>query len=257
MDAHARSLLERLNTSASPKHSRLSTPEKATTSGAAEATSDESEGQESEESPISSPVRSTFFAVVSEPGTSASIRDLLASALRSRELSVETNHAPEPLQSGDDDSKINPSHPEHKPTPPLSEAATRLTLLTSDGETSANHEDLPATPSESHKSSVPSTATDTIPEQQGPVSSLTGLYIVNDVPSIVTLPPLSSRPGPRSAADAEQFTYMGVCVEAIAKISRIFSPSDQEIISATKGYIVYALRSMWNQSSRINCRWAH
>ena len=244
MDAHARSLLERLNTSASPKFSKPSTPEKSSTPIPKAA---EPKPSDTPESPISTPSRRSSHATAGEKDTSASVKDLLNSARqRSRETSAETESATERPQSGESEAKGPSTQLDSSSTPIPAEKPSRPAVNISDGETSANPEEMPTTPNGSHKSSGQSAGAGTLPETHDePFKAPNGLYIVNDVPSIVTLPSIEAKiPRLQITTDAQGRTFMGEGIEQIANLQRTFSVFDRDAISATTKYIVYALKGM-------------
>ena len=184
---------------------------------------------------------------MAEKDTSASVKDLLNSARqRSRETSAETESATEHPQSGESEAKHPSTQLESSSTPIPAEKPSRPAVNISDGETSANPEEMPTTPSGSHKSSGESAGAETLPETHDePSKAPNGLYIVNDVPSIVTLPSIEAEiPRLQITTDAEGRTCMGEGIEQIANLQRTFSVFDRDVISATIKYIVYALKGM-------------
>jgi hypothetical protein len=240
MDAHARSLLDLLNTSSSPKYSKLSTPEKSATPTPVTKNSDKSEEQKT---PISLLSRTSHNGLEG-PDASLSLKDLLLSARKSRETSAEAEMAPEQPKSGEEDIRSYPTNLEANSAPPLEENSPQAILHTSDGETSEHHEEIPTTPSGSNKSSIVSTVTEAASDPIKHTSSLTGYYINDDVPSSIMLPPIDEQI-PRSdiSADGEECTYMGLKVKPIANIPRTFSSDAWDVISATTNYIAYTLES--------------
>jgi hypothetical protein len=244
MDSHARSLLERLNISASPKVPKLTTPEKGTTPVPAKMESDKPDTQNT---PGSSPPRRPIYAAVAERDATTSLKDLLVSARqRSRETSTDTETRHVQSQPEDDESKVETSHLESKPTSAPIKSSPRQAVHTSDGETSVNPEEIPTTPSGSNKSSVASNGPEALPDTHKEQNDTPpGLYILNDAPSVVALPSIKTRiPKLQITMDAGGHACIGDGVEQISNISRTFNASDRDVISANTKYIVYALKGM-------------
>jgi hypothetical protein len=244
MEAHARSLLERLNTASSPKPlSKSATPEPIPL---ASPFAVDTRKELSLDTPISTESRSANRDVLDGPEATMSVKDLLVSARhRSREQSVEAN----PRLA--DNSAANDTHhtdPEAKQSEPPTNAPRikenhGAGLNTSDGDSSANPEDLPTTPSASNNSSVVSNGAEISHNGTVNTNSPQGLRIVNNIPSIVTLPQMKSHiPRLQFNSDASGHTFPGEGIEQIANLARSFGHYDRDVIGATTKYIVYALK---------------
>jgi hypothetical protein len=244
MEAHARSLLERLNTASSPKPlSKSATPEPISL---ASPFAVDTRKDLSLDPPISPANRSANRDVLDGSEASMSVKDLLVSARhRSREQSVETNPRLADNIAGNDThhTDTEAKQPESPTNAPLIKENHRAVLNTSDGDSSANPEDLPTTPSASNNSSVVSNGAEISHSVTVSTNSPQGLRIVNNVPSIVTLPQMKSHiPRLQFNSDSSGRTFPGEGIEQIANLARSFDHCDRDVIGATSKYIVYALK---------------
>lgn len=244
MEAHARSLLERLNTASSPKPlSKSATPEpKSLASPFTVDTRKDSSPNPS----ISSVNLNADRDVLDGPEATMSVKDLLVSARhRSREQSVEA-HASLADNSEANDARHTDAEARHSETPPIApvdKESQPAVINTSDGDSSANHEDLPTTPSGSNNSSIASISANISQTVTVNKSSPQGFRIVNDVPSIVTLPHVKSEiPRLQFNSDSSGRLFPGDGIEQIANLARSFGLYDRDVIGATTKYIVYALK---------------
>jgi hypothetical protein len=243
MEAHARSLLERLNTTSSPKPlSKSSTPEP---KWLAAPLAVHPIKESSQDSHISTLNQLSTDDMLDDPEDSMSVKDLLVSARhRSRETSTEAhahladNSADNGIQHTDIEDPHSGSQPESTSKKDNHEAV----LDTSDGDSIANPES-PTTPSASNNSSLVSNGAE---NSDGPISHPDpphGLRIVNSAPSIVSLPHMKCQiPRLQINTDPSGRTFTGEGIEQIANLVRSFGHYDRDIISATSKYIVHALK---------------
>jgi hypothetical protein len=236
MDAHARSLLERLNTSASPKPIKSSSAPDPKPSSTVSITGDV------QDVPTSPSSRTSKQPSVGDSEEAMSVKDLLDSA---RQRSRETSHA-------------GVDHVASNPTQPLYEAASSLSMTTkadrdepphmSDGASSGNVEETFATPSGSNNSSVVSNTEDSSRRKSGSgtLAPPQGRRIPNNVSCLITLSPMKpDLPRLQMKTDSSGRTFVGDGIEQIANLSRTFGVYDREILGATEKYIVYALKGGW------------
>lgn len=258
MEAHARSLLQRLNTSASPNPTKSPTPEAKPI-----ATPISADSKTSETGPqitvISSPMQRPTQATLEGPDAIMSLKNLLVSARqRSRESSI-TQIPPSGEEShptGSSSSETATQRPDSRLGPTSPNHTRHAVVNASDGETSANPEEMPSTPSGSKTSSLVSNGMEHLQETSHQARPPYGLRITNDVPSIVTLPFMKPHiPRLQIKTDDEGHTFPGDGIGHIANLSRTFDLYDRDIIGATTNYIVYALKGL-SFPSRTNCRWA-
>lgn len=260
MEAHALSLLQRLNTSASPKVSKpsASEAEKIATPVRPDIITSGVLGQVTS---TSLQEQRPIHATLEETEATMSVKDLLVSARhRSRDASL----APSAYSTDNTHSRIHPSeadvqHSPALPNPSPAKGDHHIMVNTSDCYSSINQEEMPTTPGGSNNSSLVSNCTDNLhgmPEASR-LSRFQGLRIVNDVPSVLTLPPMKTDlPRLQIITDSSGRVFPGEGIEQIANLARTFSIYDREIIGATTDYIVYALKGMPN----INCdnyRWTY
>jgi hypothetical protein len=261
MDAHARSLLELLNTSASRKVSKSSTSGTETVATPVP-TDVVTSGVPGQVIQISPQTQRPIHATLEEPEATMSVKDLLVSA---RQRSREDSPAPSAHSKDNADSSgLHSSETAvlHSPTfvdPPRAKEDCNVMVNTSDCYASVNQEEIPTTPGGSNNSSLVSNCTGgshNMPETSH-LSRFQGVRIVNDVPSIVTLPPMKTDiPRLQITTDSSGRAFPGEGIEQIANLARAFGVYDREIISATTKYIVYALKGMLS----INCdnrRWTN
>jgi hypothetical protein len=251
MDSHTRSLLDRLNTSVSPKVSKAPTPEaKASPSLPA----DESKDVDSSETmppSLSTPRPNQRSPGAALQGLEAtmSVKDLLVSARhRSRETSENDSNIANPptapnTGAGDGSIETDPNSSINA----VSEAASRkLAINTSDGDSSGLAEEMPTTPGGSNNSSLASsggpsrnvseTASSTRPQ---------GVRVNCAGPSLVMLPRMNPHlPRLQNVTDDTGRIVAGEGIGQIANISRTFGHHDRDIIGATTKYIVYALKGV-------------
>jgi hypothetical protein len=182
------------------------------------------------------------------PEESMSLKDLLVSARHqsrnpsdgdishSQSNDITKSKSPEPVVQHD-------SHHHGVTTP----NGRKLAVNTSDGDSSANPEEMPTTPSGSNHSSLVSQDAD-IPlavAVTGKSSTPLGLRIVNESPSVVALSSMKPYlPRLQVATDDTGRTMLGEGVQQIANLARSFGQHDREIIGATVKYIVYALKGI-------------
>jgi hypothetical protein len=259
MDAHARSLLERLNTPSSPKPLKSPTFETKTiaTTVSMDNKSTTSSGHET---PISPQNQRPTHATLDEPEATMSVKDLLVSARhRSRESSlVPSSHSIEdthPTETSSIDTVIQESSCLH----PLStKDGGNIAVNTSDGDSSAK-EELPTTPGGSNNSSIVSNNAEKLRDHSVDVRLYPpqGRRIINDIPSIVTLPSMKPDiPRLQITTDSAGRSFPGEGIEQIANLARTFGLHDRDIIGATTKYIVYALKGT-SSSGYANRRWTH
>jgi hypothetical protein len=246
MDAHARSLLERLNTSASPKPLKSSS---ATPEPKSVVTSPSAETQVFQPSPTSRLSKST---IGESEDAAMSVKDLLDSARqKSRESShVGIQHAPSNSTQTVVETTSLPS-PTTKPEP---DEVTHL----SDGASSGNAEETFATPSGSNNSSVVSNTEESLRKKSGSGGQALGppgRRIPSNVSSLITLlPSPADLPRLQIKTDSAGRTFVGDGIEQIANLARTFGVYDREIIGATSKYIVYALKGFVFCVTNLNCR---
>lgn len=235
MDVHARSLLERLNTSTSPKPIKSSSTPEAMPSVAA-APEDVQGGPPSPPSPSN---RLFKQPSIGETEDAMSLKDLLDSARqRSRESSV---NAVQHLQPNSTETFV-----QVPPSPSITvkhdhDGASQL----SDGASSGNVGEVFATPSGSNNSSVVSNAEDSPRRKAVSVTQTSpqGCRIPSIVSALTTLPPMKPHlPRLQIRTDSNGRTFTGEGIEQIANLARTFGVYDREIIGATSKYIVYALK---------------
>jgi hypothetical protein len=234
MDAHARSLLERLNTSTSPKplKSSSATPEQKSV-----VTSPSAETQVFQPSPTS---RLSKSSIGESEDAAMSVKDLLDSARqRSRESShVGIQHAP----SNSTEAVVETTSLPCSTAKPEPDEVVHL----SDGASSGNAEETFATPSGSNKSSVVSNTEESLRKKSGSggqASPPPGRRIPSTVSSLITLlPSPADLPRLQIKIDSAGRTFVGDGIEQIANLARTFGVYDREIIGATSKYIVYALK---------------
>ena len=248
MDAHARSLLERLNTSSSPKPLKLSTSE---TKAIATSVSTEIKPSTTTINDASMPfqVHLANHATLEESEATMSVKDLLVSARhRSRETSPPSSNFTEdthPAESSSSDTVVQPPSSRIHRLPVKDDR--KIVVHTSDGDSSANPEEMPSTPCGSNNSSLISNGAENNSNSQGAVSSNPppGRRIINDVPSIVTLSSMKPDiPRLQNRTDPTGRTFPGDGIRQIAHLARSFGLYDRDIIGATTKYIVYALKGM-------------
>lgn len=260
MDAHARSLLERLNTSPA-KPSKLSTPETKTigTPVPVDIKLSSSSGHDA----LSSPQNQRLtHAKLEEPEATMSVKDLLVSARhRSRETSLAPNsnstEDTHPTESSRSDTVVPYSSSCLYPLAAKDDG--NIVIHTSDGDSSANPEEVPTTPCGSNNSSTVSNEAEKRPHSPGIVyrNPPQGRRIVNDVPSVVTLSPMKPDiPRLQITTDSSDRTFAGEGIEQIANLARTFGLYDRDIIGATTKYIVYALKGMASDFNTKN-RWTY
>jgi hypothetical protein len=243
MEAHARSLLERLNTTSSPKPlSKSSTPEPKWLAAPLPV---HPIRESSQDSHISTLNQLSTDDMLDDPEDSMSVKDLLVSARhRSRETSTEAHAhlADNSADNGIPHTDVEDPHSDSQPESTLKKDIHETVLDTSDGDSIANPES-PTTPSASNNSSLISNGAE---NSDGTISHLDpphGLRIVNSAPSIVSLPHMKSQiPRLQINTDPSGRTYPGEGIEQIANLVRPFGRYDRDIISATAKYIVYALK---------------
>jgi len=247
MDAHARSLLERLNTSSSPKplpKPSVTTPEPKNIVAASP--SDHKDiGKKAQEEPISPQTERPTHATIEQTEATMSVKDLLVSA---RHRSRETSAAPS-SHSTEDTHRTESSSSETVTQQSVSQlhpvAAKDDRHIISDGDSSANPEEIPTTPCGSNNSSLVSNGTDNSRDTPtaGYPSPPRGHCITNEIPSVVTLSPMAVLiPRLQITTDSSGRTFAGDGIEQIANIGRTFGLYDRNIIDATTNYIVYALK---------------
>jgi len=235
MDAHARSLLERLNTSASPKPLKPSSiPDPPMTSASSAAVT----FQNVPSSPSTRPL--TKQAKIGESEDAVSVKDLLDSA---RQRSRETSHASlEPVQ--------------FKSTEPSAAAPSSLSITTkidqdgpphlSDGGSSGNQDEVFETPTAgSNDSSVVSNPEDSPRTKSGAEGQPPpqGRCIPQNISALITLSPMKpDLPRLQMGNDSNGRPFTGDGIEQIAILARTFGVYDREIIGATSKYIVYSLK---------------
>lgn len=253
MDQHARSLLERLNTSASPKASKTSIPEPKTSVSppAAEAKDFEDFKSISPAPNVASQTRSSPRASPHGNEAAMSIKDLLVSARhRSRETSAENDaNLSDPATTMNSAGAANGSAPKDLDkgfTTTPGKAEQKLVINTSDGDSSGVAEEMPTTPGGSNNSSLASSG---VASHDAPgISSLNrpqGVRMSCDGPSLFILPTTHAHmPRLQTITDDNGNTYTGEGIEQIANISRAFGHHDRDVIGATTKYIVYALKGI-------------
>ena len=261
MDAHARSLLERLNTSSSPKPLKLSTPETKTIATPVPVDIKLSSSNR-HDTPNSPQNQRLTHATLEEPEATMSVKDLLVSARhRSRETSVAPNsnstEDTHPTESSPADTVVPYSSSRLHPLAAKDDG--NIVIHTSDGDSSVNPEEMPTTPCGSNNSSTVSNGAEKQPHSPDIVhrSPPQGRRIVNDVPSVVTLLPMKPDiPRLQITTDSSECTFSGEGIGQIANIARTFGLYDRDIIGATTKYIVYALKGMASDFNTKN-RWTH
>jgi hypothetical protein len=260
MDAHARSLLERLNTTSSPKP--LKSPTSETKRIATPVSMDNIPTAGSgHKTPISAQNQRPTHATLEEPEATMSVKDLLVSARhRSRETSLApSSHSTEdthPTETNSTDTVIQDSSSRLHPL--SAKGVSNIVLHTSDGDSSAK-EELPTTPGGSNNSSTVSSSAEKSCDLSVDVhlNPPQGHRVINNVPSIVTLSPMKPNvPRLQITTDSAGRSLPGDGIEQIANLARTFSLHDRDIIGATTKYIVYALKGM-DSSGYINCRWTN
>jgi hypothetical protein len=244
MDAHARSLLERLNTSSSPKPLKLSTPETKTIA-----------------TPVPVDIKVSSSNGHDTPNSPQNQRLTHATLDRSRETSVAPNsnstEDTHPTESGPADTVVRYSSSRLHPLAAKDDG--NIAIHTSDGDSSVNPEEMPTTPCGSNNSSTVSNGAEKQPHSPGIVhrSPPQGRRIVNDVPSVVTLFPMKpDLPRLQITTDSSECTFAGEGIGQIANIARTFGLYDRDIIGATTKYIVYALKGIASDFNTEN-RWTH
>jgi hypothetical protein len=250
MEAHARSLLERLNTASSPKSSpKSSTPEPKWLAAplAVHPTT-----EHSQDSPVSTlNQRSTH----DDPEDSMSLKDRLVLARHhSRERSTERQaHLPDNSATiGIQNTDVEGVHSDSQPEPNSIKEHHHTVLNTSDGDSIINAAESPTSRSGSNDSSVVSNGVEKANGNISHPDPLYGLRIVNNDPSIVSLPIMKSQiPRLQINTDSGGRIFPGEGIEQIANLVRSFSHYDRDIISATAKYIVYALKGIHPTS--VNC----
>jgi hypothetical protein len=242
MEAHARSLLERLNTTSSPKAlSKASTPEPKWLAAPLPVHPIK---QSSPDSHISTLNQLPTDDMLDDSEDSMSVKDLLVSARhQSRETSAEAyahlddNSADNGIQRKD----VEDPHSDSQPEPTSKKDNHEVGLDTSDGDSIANPES-PTTPASNNSFPVSNGAENS----DGSISHLDpphGLRIVNSAPSIVSVPHMKYQiPRLQINTDPSGRTFPGEGIEQIANLVRSFGHHDRDIISATAKYIVYALK---------------
>ena len=259
MDAHARSLLERLNTS-SPKPLKAPTPE--TKIIATPVSMDNTPtASSSHEAPIPSQNQRPTHATLDEPEATMSVKDLLVSARhRSRETSLapssQSTEDPHPTEINSTDTVIQLSSSRLHPL--TAKDDRNIVVSTSDGDSSAK-EELPTTPGGSNNSSIVSTSAENLrdPSVDIYLNPPQGRRIINDIPSSVTLSPMKPNiPRLQTTTDSAGRSFPGEGIGQIANLSRTFGLHDRDIIGATTKYIVYALKGM-SSGCYTNCRWTY
>jgi len=260
MDAHARSLLERLNTSSSPKPvPKPSVTPETKNAGAASPLDDKDIGKSVQEGNISLQPQRPTHATIEQAEATMSVKDLLVSARhRSRETSVApSSHSTEDTHPTESSSSETVTQQTVSRLHPLSAKDDRH--IVSDGDSSANPEEIPTTPGSNH-SSLASNGTDNSRDTPtvGHSSPPRGYRITNDVPSIVTLSPMRVLiPRLQITTDPSGRTFPGDGIEQIANLTRTFGLHDRDIIGATTKYIVYALKGTSSTSNFVNFRWTY
>ena len=260
MDAHARSLLERLNTTSSPKPLKSPTPETKTTATTV-SMDNKSTASSGRETPISPQNQRPTHATLEEPEATMSVKDLLVSARhRSRETSLAPHsHSTEdthPTEINSTDTVIQ--HSSCRLHPLSAKDDRNIVVNTSDADSSAK-EELPTTPGGSNNSSIVSNSAEKLRDHSVDVhlNPPQGRRIINDVPSIVTLSPMNPDiPRLQITTDSASRSFPGEGIEQIANLTRTFGLHDRDIIGATTKYIVYALKGV-SSSSYTNCRWTY
>jgi len=250
MDAHARSLLERLNTSTSPKVSKTSTPEpKSTITPPAVESKDSEERKRASPVPYASHQTSLSSpAIAANPESTMSVKDLLVSARHRSRESTENDAGlaiPETTMNGASGAiQSVPRDPDETIATTTGKDDPKLVINTSDGDSSGVLEEMPSTPGGSNNSSLVSSGSDSraVPET-APLHRPQGVRVSCDGPSVVTLPTMNAQiPRLQTTTDVSGRTFSGEGIEQIANISRTFGPHDRDIIGATTKYIVYALK---------------
>jgi len=195
MDAHARSLLGRLNTSSSPKLLKSPTPD-AKTIAATVSMDNKAAASSGHETPVSPQNQRSTHATLEEPEETMSVKDLLVSARhRSRETSLApssyTTEDTHPTEINSPDTVVQ--HSSSRLHPLSAKEDHNIVMNTSDGDSSAKDE-LPTTPGGSNNSSIVSNSAEKLCDHSVDISSNPpqGRRIANDVPSIVAL--MSMRP---------------------------------------------------------------
>jgi len=235
MDAHARSLLGRLNTSASPRPLKSSSiPDSPTTSATP------APGVVQNAPSAHSPRLSTKQPNIGESEDGMSVKDLLDSA---RQRSRESSHAG--LESV-----------QFISAEPSAAAASSPSIATkidqdgppqlSDGCSSGNADDTFETPiAGSIDSSVVSNTDDCPRAKSGSEAPAPpqGRRIPPKVSELIILSPMKpDLPRLQIGTDSSGRTFSGDGIEQIANLARTFGVYEREIIGATNKYIVYALK---------------
>jgi len=246
MESHARLLLERLNTSASPKASSPTTVE--TKSLATDIARHLKEPETSFRDEAISPLtQCSAPATLEGPEAVVPVKDVpvprrrcshkvsLASGSQSGEDNHTTDNSSETIARG----SLCQQHTV------LSKDPESVIVNTSDGDSSAHPEESLNTPSGSNNSSLVSNDAENmhVPTSFRPSNLPQGLYIAHEVPCKVTLPRLKPHiPRLQIRTDSTGQTFPGEGIEQIAALVRNFSVYDRDIIGATTKYIVYALK---------------
>ena len=161
MDSHARSLLERLNTSASPKSSKATTPEARASPSLADEPKD-TDSSETVAPSLHTPSQNqrSSTAALQGPEATMSVKDLLVSARhRSRETSESESTVANPSTALNNTGAANDSiaTDPNQSLPAVPETANqKLVVITSDGDSSGVAEEMPTTPGGSNNSSLAS-----------------------------------------------------------------------------------------------------
>lgn len=256
MDSHARSLLERLNTSVSPKVSKAPTPEAKASPSLPAHESKDADSSETMPPSLSTPRPNQRSSSAALQGLDAtmSVKDLLVSARhRSRETSENdsniANPPTAPNNTGAADGSIA-TDPNNSITAVSEVGSRKLVINTSDGDSSGLAEEMPTTPGGSNNSSLASsggpsrnvseTASSTQPQ---------GVRVNCAGPSLVMLPRMNPHlPRLQNVTDDTGRIVSGEGIGQIANISRTFGHHDRDIIGATTKYIVYALKGVPRQT---------
>jgi len=246
MDAHARSLLERLNTSSPKSIFKVSITAKEEIASTDPLEPNDS-GKTVPEAVISPGTQRSASANIEQPDASTPVKDLLVAA-RHRQRSRETS-ACSSSHSTDDTYPTEVGSPGTvtlKGGSQIHPVSAKDDLHgVSDADSTANPEGIPTSPSGSTRSSLLSNATDKSRDASNSVqySNPCGHRIIHDVPSVVTLSPMGVLvPGLQILTDVGGRTIPGDRIRQIANLQRTFGHHDRDIIGATTKYIVYALK---------------
>ena len=209
-------------------------------------------GKTIQDDPISPQTQRPTHATVEQPEATMSVKDLLVSARhRSRETSVApSSHSTEDTHPTESSSSETVTQQTVSRLHPLTAKDDRHII--SDGDSSANPEEIPTTPSGSNNSSLVSNGTGNSRDLPTTDHSFPprGHRIPNEVPSVVTLSPMRVLiPRLQITTDPSGRTFLGDGIEQIANIARTFGLYDRDIIGATTKYIVYALKGTPSQDN--------